>query len=415
MKTLFPAEANPLLKEHSFEFGKPLTKGSMAGKRHSVRVGCYGNPNGIPVAVIHGGPGGGCADIYTQVFPPGKFYIIMIDQRGAGRSTPSAQDCLCETGELEGNNTDALIEDMEMIRKRLLGEKGRWNLFGGSWGPTLILLYAERYPQHVDVLVLRGVWLGDPEDMDRLFEAPKDNFLKTLRPEAWERFMAPIEKIRQIPELKHHYDKSVGDPMPITRCSFSLLTDPAVPKAIKREVVLAWAGWESWVSSSSNDRGRASCDTVMQLNEHDNPAEVQKFFSMYAIEMYYFLNKCFIEPDAIMANIASLSKVRGVYIIQGANDFLCPEANGALLLKKAFEALSVPVHYHLCDQSGHSFTEPGIVSALIEATTALSAHYQEQDASVAVKLPRDSPLHASRDGQQGAAAQTEACSTSKTL
>ena len=346
-----------------FEVSAPLQLGStVAGKKHRVWVGEYGNPDGIPVVIVHGGPGGGCSDDYANVFPLDQYNIIMIDQRGAGKSMPSALTCLLETKTLEENNTDLLLQDMEHIRKALIGDK-RWVVFGGSWGSTLGLLYAIRYPEHVSALILRGIWLGEPEDIELLYEDVPQNVPKWMRPAAWDKFNKIISKH---PEC---YD-SLSE-FPNLNCYFNILTSDTINQNDKIEAAKAWCAWEGMCSSSSIEKGK---ELYKQYSEEADPNSKNFVGSMAPIEMFYFINKCFLKPaDSILKNISKLANkgIHCVYIVQGSNDFVCPP-QGAYRLSQALAKNNINYELTMCDQAGHSFSEPAIQEELSKATRLIA-------------------------------------------
>lgn len=313
MRTLYPT-IGPFV-QHTLDMDPP----------HRIHVEECGNPRGIPVLFVHGGPGGGCEPYHRQYFDPQRYRIILFDQRGCGRSLPHA--------ELQANTTHALLSDMETIRQHLGVE--RWLLFGGSWGSTLSLIYSETFPQRVLGLVLRGIFLCRREDILWFYQ----HGASRLFPDYWEDFIAPIRPARRHDMVGAYYALLTGD-------------DEVTRLAAAR----AWSVWE----------GRTS-------TLRSNPALVEHFgharfaLGMARIECHYFVNNCFIESDQILDQAARLRQIPGV-IVQGRYDVVCP-MDQAYALRRAWPAAKL----ELIDDAGHSAGEPGIVDALIRATDAFAA------------------------------------------
>jgi len=249
---------------------------------HELYVEQVGNPSGQPVIFLHGGPGSRCKDHHRCFFNPEKYHIILMDQRGAGRSKPS--------GELGNNTTQHLMADMELIRQRLGIEQ--WLLFGGSWGATLALLYAQQHHQRVSGLVLRGTFLARSYDADWFF---KDGGANQLFPEAWQRFIKHIPKSEQGHLLAAYHRRLNSD-------------EPKVQQAATRE-------WDAWGGA-------------VVLGGDFNAAELDGQVSETAvaqarIETHYGMNRYFIEENEIIKNAASLQDIPCT-IIHGEKDFMCP-------------------------------------------------------------------------------------------
>ena len=284
---------------------------------HELYLEESGNPDGIPVLVVHGGPGGGCEDYHRRFFDAERFRIILMDQRGAGRSTPLA--------ELEGNSTDTLVQDMETIRQ-FLGID-RWLLFGGSWGSTLSLVYAEAYPERVLGLVLRGIFLCRPRDIQWFYQEGASRVF----PDYWQDFLAPI------PEDERH---------DMVTAYYRRLTSANELEQI--QAAKAWSIWE----------GR--CATL-----HPNPKVVEHFghphvaIALARIECHYFMNNAFLEPDQIVRDAGRLADIPGV-IVHGRYDMVCPLDN-ALALHRAWPEAEL----HIIRDAGHSASGPAIVDALL--------------------------------------------------
>lgn len=292
---------------------------------HELYLEESGNPDGIPVLVVHGGPGGGCEDYHRRFFDAERFRIILMDQRGAGRSTPLA--------ELEGNSTDTLVQDMETIRQ-FLGID-RWLLFGGSWGSTLSLVYAEAYPERVLGLVLRGIFLCRPRDIQWFYQEGASRVF----PDYWQEFLAPI------PEDERH---------DMVTAYYRRLTSANELEQI--QAAKAWSIWE----------GR--CATL-----HPNPKVVEHFghphvaIALARIECHYFMNNAFLEPDQIVRDAGRLADIPGV-IVHGRYDMVCPLDN-ALALHQAWPEAEL----HIIRDAGHSASEPAIVDALLRGVEEVVA------------------------------------------
>ncbi|OZC35481.1 prolyl aminopeptidase [Marinobacter vinifirmus] len=292
---------------------------------HELYLEESGNPDGIPVLVVHGGPGGGCEDYHRRFFDAERFRIILMDQRGAGRSTPLA--------ELEGNSTDKLVKDMETIRQ-FLGID-RWLLFGGSWGSTLSLVYAETYPERVLGLVLRGIFLCRPRDIQWFYQEGASRVF----PDYWQDFLAPIPEAERGDMVTAYYRR--------------------LTSANELEQIQAAKAWSIW-------EGR--CATL-----HPNPKVVEHFghphvaIALARIECHYFMNNAFLEPDQIVRDAGRLADIPGV-IVHGRYDMVCPLDN-ALALHRAWPEAEL----HIIRDAGHSASEPAIVDALLRGVEEVVA------------------------------------------
>lgn len=293
---------------------------------HKLYVEEVGNPNGEPILFVHGGPGAGISPLHRQLFDPDHYRAILVDQRGAGKSTPH--------GEIKDNNTKLLIEDFETIRKKLGIEK--WVVFGGSWGSFLGLAYAEAHPKRVTELILRGQVLGLPEENEWLFQEGK---IQMLFPERWKIFQETIsqKERRNIPKA---YFKRLNSP----------------DKNIRQKATY----------------GYYSICNLIKLRELQLPGPEEitdKDMNCARMECYYFMNHCFTNPpDQLLKNAYKLKDIP-VTIVNGQYDVLCPPYF-ANLLNKAIphsELIIVP-------DAGHAFDEPGILNALL---AALENHKQE--------------------------------------
>ena len=289
--------------------------------RHKLYIEAAGNPQGKPVLFLHGGPGGGTVPVYRQFFNPEQWRIILFDQRGCGKSEPSA--------DLEENTTWHLVEDIEKIRQHFGVEQ--WVLFGGSWGSTLALAYAETYPERCKGLILRGIFTLRPEEIDWFYQSGASY----LFPEAWEAYLSPIPEEERNNLLAAYHRR---------------LTHPEAQ--VRLEAAKAWSIWEASTSKLIPDEA-----LVARFGE-------EAFAIAFArIECHYFMNGGFFErPDQLIQHADRLRSLPGV-IVQGRYDVVCP-------MKTAWELHRVWPESELIvvPDAGHSALEPGIVHALIEAS-----------------------------------------------
>jgi proline iminopeptidase len=296
---------------------------------HELYIEECGNPGGVPVLFVHGGPGAGCEEYHRRFFDPNIYRIILFDQRGSGRSTPHAS--------LENNTTQDLVADMEKIREFL--NVDRWVLFGGSWGSTLSLVYAETHPERVAGLILRGIFLCRPKEIQWFYQ----DGTSRMFPDFWQDFIHPIPEEERNDMVRAHYQRLTGD-----------------DEVARMASAKAWSLWE----------GR----TANLVPKH----EVVEFFgsphtalSLARIEAHYFVNDCFLEPDQIIRDAGKLANIPG-YIIHGRYDVICP-------LESAFELSSAwPLaQLEIVPKSGHSASEPGTVDALVQATIGMVSRIRD--------------------------------------
>ncbi len=284
---------------------------------HTLYIEESGNPEGLPVLFVHGGPGGGSSPIQRRFFDPQTYRIILFDQRGCGKSRPHA--CLTN------NTTGHLIEDIEKIRRHL--NIDRWVLFGGSWGSTLSLLYAESYPERVLALVLRGIFLCRQEDTEWFYQKGADRFF----PDYWQDFIAPIPEHQRDNMIESYYELLTGD-----------------NEIARMSAAEAWSIWEGRTSTLHVD-----ADLV---NHFGDPYHA---LAMARIECHYFMHNAFLEADQILKYHAPLVTLP-IHIVQGRYDMVCP-------VNQAFELADVlpKAKLHLCDYAGHSAFEPEIANQLV--------------------------------------------------
>lgn len=288
---------------------------------HELYVEECGNPQGKPVVFVHGGPGGGTEPWQRQFFNPQQYRIVLFDQRGCGKSTPHA--------ELRENTTWDLVADMERIRT-LLGIE-QWVVFGGSWGSTLALTYAETHPQRCKALVLRGIFLLRKAEIDWFYQEG----CSWIYPDAWAHYLSAI------PEAER------GD---MVAAYYRRLT--SADAAVRSTAAKAWSIWEGATSKLL-----PSTDMVARFGE-------DKFAEAFArIECHYFTHKGFFERDDQL--LANIDRVRGIpaVIVQGRYDVVCPMRSAWDLHVAWPEA-----DFQVVPDAGHAASEPGILSRLIAAT-----------------------------------------------
>jgi proline iminopeptidase len=285
---------------------------------HTMYWETSGNPAGVPVVFLHGGPGSGASPKHRRFFDPDAYRIVVYDQRGAGRSTP--------LGELRENTTPHLLDDLERLRRHLRIE--RWLVFGGSWGSTLALAYAEAHPERCLGLVLRGIFLCRKSEIDWFLYG-----LRNIFPEPWERFAGFLPPGERVDLLASYYRR---------------LADP--DRAVHMPAAKAWSIYEG------------SCSTLLPSQETiDHFAGDVVALGLARMEAHYFVNGIFLPENALLANAHRLRGIPGV-IVQGRYDVVCPIVSAHDLV-----AAWPGVEYQVIPDAGHSAWEPGICAALVAA------------------------------------------------
>ncbi len=288
------------------------------GQGHRVYVEQSGNPDGIPVVVCHGGPGGGCSPAMRRFFDPDVYHIILFDQRGCGRSRPFA--------EVSDNTTWHLIKDMEQIRQHL--NIDRWIVFGGSWGATLSLIYAQTHPDRVMALVLRGVFLMTTSELQWFYGGDAGRFW----PEAWARFVAPVPDNERADLIGAYHKRLFSGDL-----------------AEEKRFGQAWSAWENALASISSNGVSV-----------EPPGDYARAFAR--LECHYFSNGGFLDYDGqILANMGRISHIPGI-IVQGRYDMICPPASAWRL-----NELWPNGELAMVRDAGHALSEPGITLELVRA------------------------------------------------
>ncbi len=298
------------------------------GGGHTLYLEESGRRDGLPVVFLHGGPGVGCAPIHSQFFDPEKYRIILFDQRGAGKSRPHAG--------LENNTTQDLVEDIERLRQHLGVEQ--WVVFGGSWGSSLALAYAEAYPQYVKGLILRGIFLCRDEDVRWFYQEGASR----LFPDYWQDFLAPIAEEERGDMVSAYYKRLTGE-----------------DELARLRAAEAWCVWEGRTSTLRSSRSADAHFSAPFLA-----------LAMARIECHYFMHNAFMQPNQLLENASALQGIPGD-IIHGRYDVICP-VDQAYALSAAWPEAELVV----VPEAGHSAFEEGNAKALLEATDRMAARFQ---------------------------------------
>ena len=298
----------------------PYSSGFLcADTTHNVYWEQSGNPDGVPILLLHGGPGAGATPTHRRFFDPDHYRIIIFDQRGAGRSHP--------LGSLENNTTQHLIDDIEALRQHLRVE--RWHLFGGSWGSTLALRYSLQHSEKVISMILRGIFLCEQEEVDWFLHGMQKTF-----PEAWEQFAGFIPEDEQGTLLDSYYER---------------LTSP--DEDVQTEAAIRWSLYEG------------ACSSLLPNYETiTTPEQKMQALALARLEAHYFKNEITSPENSILKQIDRLRTIPTT-IIQGRYDMICPMQTAHKLHQAWPEA-----DYIVVPDSGHSALDPSLRSRLIEAT-----------------------------------------------
>jgi proline iminopeptidase len=288
---------------------------------HELYYEQCGNPQGKPVVFLHGGPGGGISSDYRRYFDPEVYRVVLFDQRGSGRSTPHAS--------IEENTTWHLVADIERLREHL--NIRHWQVFGGSWGSTLALAYAETHPDRVRELVLRGIFLCRPKEIQWFYQ----DGASAIFPDVWEEYLKVIPESERADMVSAYYRRLTSE-----------------DGAVRLEAARAWSIWEGSTSKLFFD-----------------PSMIEKFadpefaLAFARIECHYFMNNAFFSSDNyLIENVGRIRSIPAV-IVQGRYDVVCPLMSAWELHRAWPEA-----QLHIIPDAGHSISEPGIIDALVTAT-----------------------------------------------
>ena len=290
------------------------------GDGHSIHWELCGNPDGKPAVFLHGGPGGGASPVHRRLFDPTRYNLLVFDQRGCGRSTPHAS--------LDANTTWHLVDDIERLREMMGVE--RWLVFGGSWGSTLALAYAEAHPERTAALILRGIFTLRRSELLWYYQEGAS----WLFPDKWERFLAPIPVAERGDLMAAYHRRLTG-----------------VSSEERIAAARAWSLWEG--------------ETITLLPNLEFTAQHgdDRFALAFArIENHYFVNAGFLEEGQLIRNASRLREIPGT-IVQGRYDVATPMKSAWDLHRAWPEA-----EFRLVPDAGHAFNEPGILSELIRAT-----------------------------------------------
>ncbi|PRX95723.1 prolyl aminopeptidase [Allonocardiopsis opalescens] len=305
---------------------QPYDQGVLdVGDGHRIHWELCGNPAGKPAVFLHGGPGAGCSPAHRRLFDPERYRVLLFDQRGCGRSTPHASR---PDADLTTNTTWHLVADIERLRR--MAGVDRWLVFGGSWGSALALAYAETHPERVSELVLRGIFTLRQQELRWFYQSGASY----LFPDLWEHYLAPIPESERDDLIGAYYRRLNS-------------ADPAV----RLEAATAWSVWEG--------------STITLLPDADiraQHAEPGYALAFARIENHYFANGGFFTEEQLIRDAAKLQDIPGV-IVQGRYD-VCTPPQTAWDLHRAWPQ----AEFHLVDDAGHAFSEPGILDRLVTAT-----------------------------------------------
>lgn len=300
---------------------EPYHTGTLdVGNGHRLYYEECGNPSGKPAIFLHGGPGGGCNEKMRRFWNPDVYRIVLLDQRGSGRSTPHAG--------LDHNTTRDLVNDIEILRAAL--DIKKWQVFGGSWGSTLALAYAQKHPRQISELVLRGIFLGRPKEIDWLYQEGASRIF----PDRWQHYIAPIPPAERNDLLHAYHGRLTGD-----------------DETLRLEAAQAWSIWEG------------STSTLLPNAEMTSDfGDAELALALARIECHYFVNRCFLDDEQLLRNIEAVRNIPAV-IVHGRYDVVCPVAS-AWELSQAWPEAKLKI----VADAGHAAFEPGNVHELVMAT-----------------------------------------------
>ncbi len=307
---------------------EPYNTGFLPVPGHQLYWEESGNKHGLPVIFLHGGPGSGTEASHRCYFDPKIYRIILMDQRGCGKSTPHSS--------LKDNTTWHLVDDIEKLREHLRIDK--WVVFGGSWGSTLSLAYSETHPSRVHAIILRGIFLGRPKELEWFYQFGAH----FIFPDEWEKFLAPIPHAERA-DMLHAY--------------YRMLTSPNA--SLRKKAAAAWSGWEGATLKLIFD------PTIFTQFVEDSHAD-----AIARIECHYFVDNCFFKTDNwLIEQVGAVRKIPAI-IVQGRYDIICPMLSAWELHKAWPEA-----KFEVIKDAGHAASEPGIIDALIRATDSVAQSF----------------------------------------
>lgn len=305
------------------------------GQHHQVYVEECGNPAGIPIVFLHGGPGSGCNTQHRRYFDPDSYRIILFDQRGCGRSLPH--------GELENNSTQFLINDMETIRQQL--NIKCWLILGGSWGATLALCYAQQYPEKVQAMILRGVFLARQQDVDWVYA---EGGASRLFPDAWQNLVSHLPESEQNAPLNSYYQQ--------------LTAADELRQMMAAKLLQTWEG------------------TIVTLRDNEYKPEPAQDIGQLAhsrIQLHFAFNKFFINTTPILDSINKIRHIPTI-IVHGRYDIVCPTQQSWQLYQEWPEA-----ELSIIAMAGHAAAEPILINALVKATRTMAKRFEPDDSFLA--------------------------------
>lgn len=318
------AEQNAVSHGRLYPAGEPFAHHRMSvGDGHTLYVEECGNPMGRPAVVLHGGPGGGCSPFMRRFFDPEHYRVILFDQRGCGRSRPTAS--------VEANTTQHLIRDIEQIRTTLGIDS--WLLFGGSWGATLALAYAQAHPGNVTGLILRGVFLGMQEELDWFYGGGVARFF----PDYWAQFCKPVPADERGDMIAAYHKRLFSD-----------------DTTLQGRFALPWLVWENALAG------------LQSSPVSHAPPDYARAFAR--LENHYFSNRCFLDEGQLLRDRHRIQHLPAV-IVQGRYDMVCPPQS-AWRLADGWDKCEL----RLVPASGHALSEPRITSELVNVMNILRQH-----------------------------------------
>ncbi len=299
---------------------------------HQIYVEECGNPDGIPVIFLHGGPGSGCNPTQRRFFDPNHYRIVLFDQRGCGRSKPQ--------GEILANTTDDLVSDIEAIRLHL--NINKWHVFGGSWGSTLAIAYAVKHTAQIISLTLRGIFLSRPAEL-QWFLGDVQHFF----PEVWHKLVQYLPLNKQNDVLNAYSELIFNDDL-----------------AISGEAAVQWNAFENAIMRLKPAAGSPDTIEAKSKSDEDIRKEQETEVARARVQIHYIKHQCFVDGEALLKQASLLANIPTV-IVQGRYDMVCPPQTAW-----ALHQMMPHAQFTMVADAGHSAMEPSVTSALIAATEA---------------------------------------------